>query len=106
MILRLPRLRVTVRGMMILVAVVAVVLGAGLGLKRREADLTRQGREHMQQWASYTNEFSKAPAQRMLPDAMLSRRAAWHGTMWRKYERASHRAWAPVAADPPKPSPW
>lgn len=99
--------RITIRGLMVLVAAVGMVLGVGLGLRRRSSELRQLSDYHMGQWAAYENEHRRDPqVAGRLPDATLTRRAAWHWKVMTNYREASTRPWLPAAGDPPKPSPW
>jgi hypothetical protein len=111
--MRIPRLRFTVRRLMLAVAVVAALLGC--------ADLWRR-REHYRRLAE-THALSEmvlrvdsvmargdptgGPGVRLLDlSDSLEEAAKWadyHAGLRRKYERAARYPWLPVAPDPPPP---
>jgi hypothetical protein len=84
---------------MIAVAVVGVVLGLFLLVKRREDEFRRQAVHH-------TNELAGCYAPEGLTTAQVGailRRRDYHRAMMIKYERAARYPWLPVAPDPPEP---
>lgn len=84
--MHLPRFRV--RTMMVVVATVAIVLGAKVGLMRRA--------DHFHQLA----EYHKYQAMRYV---LNDPHGNWHWDMARKYRSAKKRPYLPVAPDQPKP---
>jgi hypothetical protein len=90
----LPRVRFTVRRMMVAVAVVACIFWASLLI------IERRGR------------FLIIVGSHRMPDARFLRHrdadyvlrlARWHDEMQAKYEFAAAHPWLPVAPDPPEP---
>src|SRR3954468_14385090 len=108
--MRLPRVRVTVRGMMVAVAVVGAALGGLAGLDRRRARLERLGSDHR---ARVVCVLAGSPGpdgvyayeprgfdQRGRPTSRRQRAAdRWHEAMAQKYRRAARYPWLPVAPD-------
>lgn len=105
----LPRLRfrLTVRGLMIVVAVVGLVIGLGVeGERRRERylSLARQHaiiREDLHKFlviVSPTDSVQFFGDRRAIAD-----RVGYHGRLKAKYEAAARFPWLPVEPDPPEP---
>jgi hypothetical protein len=97
--MRLPRLRFTVRRMMVAVVILAVPLGAIAELRRRH--------EHYRWLASY--HAGKAGITNMNPSSPRptfgTLREIWRYDLSRKYMEAAARPWLAVAPDPPDPGP-
>jgi hypothetical protein len=86
----LPRVRFTVRRMMVAVAVLAISMAAGL----RWFDLRSRARAYAF-WAAVSPVSFKGPK---------GERLATHYDLLRlKYEWAARYPWLPVAPDPPEP---
>ena len=94
----IPRPRFTVRRLMIAVAVVAVLLGVVVGLKRRSdrfrAIALRYAAKHKEDRMAYDV---------VADEGRFLRRYDYHLSMQRKYEMATERPWLPVPPDPPEP---
>jgi hypothetical protein len=109
--MRLPRVRFTVRRMMIAVAVVAILIGVGLqvkGLYQRFHECSRQASTHgfygecldrlANEWAQKDDRIeSLTQAKRLRLLAEYQRRIK------AKYEAAKWRPWIDVEPDPPGP---
>lgn len=90
--MRLPRVRFTMRLMMIVVAILANVLGL-LGWLDRRARQFRDRRDfHRARWSAIDEGFEVEAAP-----------AAYHRAMAEKYRRAAECPWLPVEPDPPEP---
>ncbi len=88
--MRLPRVRFTLRRMMIAVAILAISMAAAL----RWFDLHSRARAYAF-WAAVSPMNIKGPK---------GERMAMHYDLLRlKYERAARYPWLPVAPDPPEP---
>ena len=86
--MRLPRLRISTRGTMALIGVVAVTLGLGHEWTGpRERCLALAGR-HASLAAEYKRNARGAPAMLTI--------AAWHEHLAREYEVAAGRPWEPI----------
>ncbi|WP_435020113.1 hypothetical protein TA3x_001654 [Tundrisphaera sp. TA3] len=131
--MRLPRPRITVRRLMILVAAVAILLGA----RAEVARLRRMSRDYyveamlfgMQEqiaqanagrtreaWLAEVREIERANGEGGMrmgrrnfdlfpppPPAVEKQSAEYYGKMRAKYERASRYPWLPLPPDPPEP---
>ena len=83
------RPRLTVRGLMVAVAIVGLMSGGRIWLIRRAAAF--RDRVVMVKMSFARSEgFTRA-------------RSEWLLEMWAKYERAARSPWLPVAPDPPEP---
>jgi hypothetical protein len=96
--MRVPRVRFTVRRMMVAVAMLAALLAIGAGLQRRQARFERLFSYH------------RGLAGPMIihsfdPGSPTSKTASgrWHWDLSMKYADAARRPWLPVAPDPPEP---
>jgi hypothetical protein len=83
--------RFSIRGIMIIVALVALLMGGVLWLQERRERLRLISIRHAMQWA----EMERAERTEAL--------GTYHRAMWIKYRSASHRPWMPVEPDPPEP---
>ena len=120
--MRLPRVRFTVRGMMILVAVVALPIwyfGPTFLARREHAVLwarihSRLEQDRAQDIGAYQKTMLQlkrrglklSPGsdkrERAFSDLALAR-TRHHAAMTKKYERAARYPWLPVDPDPPEP---
>ena len=103
--MRIPRVRFTVRGMMVAVAVFALLSASGQLRERYEGLRDRYELMGVMHAAHEILErdggvdvFSGFGL--VKPNAQ---RAAYHAEMRRKYERAARSPWLPVEPDPPEP---
>jgi hypothetical protein len=101
-IMRLRRLRFTVRRLMTAAAVVALLMATGVGLQRRAAHLRRlsflQSRE-ANRWELLLTEISvNGP-----PASAILNKVHWHDSMAARYERAARSPWLHIEAAPPPP---
>ncbi len=99
--LPLPRVRFTVRRMMIAVAAVGLMLGAYMAcLARAERFKGRQ------EWHfDHASKILQDTPREMDETAWrrLKVRFGWNADMYHKYERAARYPFLPVAPDPPEP---
>jgi hypothetical protein len=95
----LPGVRLTVRRLMVAVAVAAVVLG-GLAYAARLAQLRRLYHRRATE-LRYAEQTYRHPSYRdEVEDPVAADRL---GRLDEKYEKAADRPWLPVAPDPPEP---
>lgn len=86
------RVQFTVRRMMLLVAVTALIAGGLAGLERRRLRLLHIAKIHA------------APIRVMTAETDINRPEwQWHFAMYAKYSQAARQPWFPVEADPPRP---
>jgi len=95
----MPRLRFTVRRMMIAVAIVAALLG---WLGERRARFLRLSAHYGRLAKSYLD-LQPDPQPGEYPDATGWRQIIWSWGLRSKYERAARYPWLPIAPDPPEP---
>lgn len=94
--MRIPRVRFTIRALMIAVVLVATILGSGIELWNRSQ------RFHAMADFHYAMTINGRPEE--LGSAIIvrdKRRAArnqWHEMMGRKYDSASSHPWCPVVS--------
>jgi hypothetical protein len=123
-VMRLPRVRFTVRWMMLAVAVAAVVIG-GTVIARRQRVYRVRAAFHAQQeqvaakrwrhWSQAEVRLSRPPGDRNPPRSdqepqivvemvdYSRNRAAYHARLRVKYERLARYPWLTIAPDPPSP---
>ena len=101
--MRLPRVRFTVRRIMVLVSIVALIAGAAVEVERRRARFRGMA-------ASYLPEPNPRPSGRSGPieEGEIIRkqqacRYLYNKSMHNKYEFAGRHPWLPVSPDPPEP---
>jgi hypothetical protein len=115
--MRLPRVRFTVRRLMVVVAVAAALMGAFVEyvrLCRKSTDFRARAEEHaaLEQTLRWTIATSGAdspidisPGPGMRSKRFTARAVTdWQAALRRKYERAAHYPWLPVVADSPQPN--
>jgi hypothetical protein len=90
--MRPPRVRFTVRRMMVAVAILANVLGLLVWVDRRATQFRDRRDFHRMHWSAIDEGFAVEAAQ-----------AAYHRAMAEKYRGAAERPWLPVEPDPPEP---
>ena len=109
--MRLPRVRYTLRSMLVAVAVVAMTLGVSVELGRRRMRFSRL--------AAYHRARIVAPSQYVDKNRRIVRWVGrdsrffeerprldyWHEELAMKYDAAASRPWYPVEPDPPPPRP-
>jgi hypothetical protein len=97
--MRLPRPRPTIRWMMIVVAVAALLMGGAVGVQRlphRRATFLSRATYHEGKVRFYWHMRGMDSRARRL-------RIDYHGAMSRKYRAAALKPWLPVEPDPPEP---
>jgi hypothetical protein len=100
----LPRVRFTVRRMMVAVAITGVTLGFHSWSTRRSDAFATLWIHHYCKATDSGIEMEKAGRKGdAARAALLRRRMDWHCDMWRKYGHASRYPWLPVPPDPPGP---
>jgi hypothetical protein len=92
--MRLPRMQLTIRRMMIAVAVVGVAFSIPAALRRRSEAFAQIYQAHFRA----ANALLFSP-----PRPMRVSLFHWHIQLGRKYQAAATRPWLPVESDPPKP---
>jgi hypothetical protein len=101
--MRVPRVRFTVRTLMALVAVAAIVFGGAL-LWHTASSYREKALYHANLQSSMIMAFGDLDS---VDEAELARVSeAWrtcHSALRRKYERAASRPWEYVPPDPPEP---
>lgn len=107
--MKLPRVRFTVRSMMVVVVIVAVSIWAKFRVDSRRTHFIQLVRHyHEKRFAASAFSYS-GPGRAIMEERMKadeSRRvnaSAYYSDLIRKYERAARYPWLPVASDPPKP---
>jgi hypothetical protein len=86
--MKLPR--ITVRRLMVAVAIFGIMAGGGVEARRRHDRFLAVAERHW--WATLT-----------WPLRLDPREFEWHRAMQAKYERAARYPWLPVAPDTPVP---
>ena len=116
--MRVPRLRITIRSVMIIVAVAALALAAE-ATRRRMANLSaayrlralvHQNKAELAEGNAIESESAYRRGQPPDPKYAkwsegFQRLAEFHCAMMRKYERAASRPWLPIDPDPTPPQP-
>jgi hypothetical protein len=94
--MRSPRVRFTVRGLMVAVAAAAILIGAETMRRRSERFRGMAERFGLLERACRLFYWG--------PDTPVDNpKAFYYADLRRKYERAARRPWLPVAPDPPEP---
>jgi hypothetical protein len=110
----MPRFRFTVRRMMVVVAIVAVIFAVG-GMVRRSMRLReraefheRMGREEAEATRAVEDlargaDDPQYAAEVRAVAAASARLGGWHTRMGAKYRKLARHPWLPVEPDPPEP---
>jgi len=91
--MRWPRVRFTIRRMMVAVAVVAIVFAWSAWMGRRAARFRSL-------WAEHINKVGMISSPKPWPHEV---QGIYHLKMGEKYRVAALRPWLPVEPDPPEP---
>jgi hypothetical protein len=100
--MRVPRVRFTVRQLMIAAALVAVLMAVGVGLQRRTAHLKRLSRWQSGEANRWELLLTESSVNGPLASAILDK-VHWHDAIAAGYERAAGSPWLPIEAFPPAP---
>jgi hypothetical protein len=103
-----PRVRFTMRRMMVAVAVTAVAMGTVEGLRRRRASFQRRALECRQKasdvaWAMQLARFNNRWSYDQRTDTAYDRLYDHYDALRVKYEQAAAHPWWFVGLDPPEP---
>ncbi len=106
--MRVPRIRPSIRLLMILVAMAALFLGGAhlrhlKGVYRQRAVRHAQLEVSSRRIAKYAGALARIGAERPGAASSTSRRADYHAAMRQKYEDAAAHPWLSVDPDPPAP---
>ena len=104
--MRVPRVRFTIRRMMVLIAVIAVLM-LGAVMLQRQAEFKRLAEFHAREafMISNSSHGTMIGADGMFVHVRVAPTAAekYHESLAKKYEWAAGHPWAQVEPDPPKP---
>jgi hypothetical protein len=100
--MRVPRVRFTVRQLMIAAALVAVLMAVGVGLQRRTAHLKRLSLWQSGEANRWELLLTESSVNGPLASAILDK-VHWHDAIAARYERAARSPWLPIEAFPPAP---
>jgi len=98
----MPRLRFTVRWLMVVVAMHAVILGVLFWARERQLRFDRLHRFFVEQERREMAALSPPPLKGGLTIHMTAK-GRWNHNQALKYKRAARNPWLPVAPDPPEP---
>jgi hypothetical protein len=106
--LRLPRVRLTVRRMMVAVALIALPLAALGEIQRRRAAYLRVADSHYSRLTNDTNRLGRGIGPYFISPVTTGnpredRLITYRVQMIDKYVDAARRPWLPVPPDPPEP---
>ena len=114
--MRLPQIRITTRRWMVAVAVVALLMGAGLGLGRRSRRFARLSEHHANAalehfhtvmalggWPPQLQDLSLAELARVRIVYRVRALVNYHSALTQEYDRAARYPWLPVEPDLPEP---
>lgn len=94
--MRAPRIRLSLRSILVIVAIFAVLLSIGVGLKRRQERFRGLAKFH----------FRQAGPPRVYGAFYEDYMSIYHMALSDKYEDAAQHPWLPVAPDPPIKQRW
>jgi hypothetical protein len=103
--MRTARVRITVRQLMIAVALAACLMATVVGLHRRAAHLRRLSFLQSREADRWERPLTETSVNDQLASAILDK-VHWHDAMAARYERAAQAPWLPVegpASAPPTP---
>jgi hypothetical protein len=99
--MRIPRVRFTVRRMMVAVVIAAIPLAITGDLFRRSVAYRRVAALH--ETAAVECGMALKGARGTDIGRLLPGRISWHARMYAKYHEAARRPWLRVEPDPPEP---
>jgi hypothetical protein len=99
--MRLPRLRFTVRRLMLGVAVAALVITGCLGISRARGQREWLAGYHESRAGSLMK--NAEPGSSEIKDPVIRAQLRWNEAMAEKYRWAARYPWLPIAPDPPEP---
>jgi hypothetical protein len=115
----LPRVRFTVRRLMVAVAIVGGLIGGSvecrrrLESERRIGEYQRLAKHHHRAAARLRDRYRESPQESVVlfihssefaqTPALKLKWAEYHESLSRKYEQAASNPWAPLPPDPPEP---
>src|SRR4051794_27420521 len=94
--MRMPRVRFTMRWMMVSVAIVAIIVAPKMVAARR-AEIANLRVEYEAARDAHLDEALS------ISDTKAHRLRQWHIGLYQKYRRAPQNPWPPVEPDPPQP---
>lgn len=97
----MPRPRLTVRTLMVAVAVVVVLIGPPVVLIRQAARFDRLAGYHLNRLVTYEGQRPSRSPSKVSANLKM---ADHHYALYVKYARAARSPWWPVDPDPPPPS--
>ena len=100
--MRWPRVRFTVRQLMIAAAAAALLMATGVGLRRRAAHLRRLSLTQSREANRWELLLTESSVNGPLASAILEK-VHWHDAMAARFERAARSAWLPIEAVPRPP---
>jgi hypothetical protein len=105
--MRLPRVRFTIRWMMLVVAGAGTIFGASVECQRRRDIFLRLAEHHEASsritWACGKRSFSATNDLGEDVRSWSTARIEWHHQLGMKYRRAASSPWMPVEPDAPQP---
>jgi hypothetical protein len=101
--MRLPRLRFTVRRMMIGVVVGGIMLGLATWFERRAVSFRQAEARHYQKWLDLAPVPAPDHPGPLQPARWTDARRDYEWAMVDKYHSAARSPWFPIAPDPPEP---
>ncbi len=100
--MRVPRVRQTLRRLMVSVLVIAVALWWCIG---RPARFLRIAAYHEAQWRGHTTTEYRRLGTGIALIQTTTPRGEWHKLIAARYKRAASWPWRPLPPDPPQPLP-
>jgi hypothetical protein len=103
--MRLPRVRFTVRRMMIAVVVLGVALKGVTWLRRRSLEFEARAQYHSARkvWEFASGKDGVCHQRNDFGEEVSAEEDRWHYTLEQKYLIAARYPWLPVEPDPPEP---
>lgn len=104
--MRLPRLRFTVRSLMVAVAILGVLalVFRSYETNRRKVRFDALANYHrMMEVTTAVERYGPDGAGHNVHSTLATPRSQFHNQMSWKYENASNQPWLPVESDPPEP---
>jgi hypothetical protein len=100
---RLPRARLTVRRLIVAVAVVGIAFGSSVVLWRRAEKFRRLAADHGMQRVRVKDGQEGSMWFKLDGDTSSPARDGWRRALAEKYDRAARYPFLPVGPDPPEP---
>ena len=97
--MRFPRVRFTIRRMIVAVAIISLLIAALMEIQNRRARFLKIAQSH----SSWEQDRLWFAGNGRVQELVGAERRRWRLEMGKKYLEAARHPWIPVSSDPPEP---